>query len=94
MDHKKQWTLAWLIANRELREGISGFWIFIACIIIGVASIAGVKTISASFTAGLNTQAKNILGGDIDLRLNNQRVSTEQNSYLKANSSAVPVCVP
>ena len=89
MDHKKQWTLAWLIANRELREGISGFWIFIACIIIGVASIAGVKTISASFTAGLNTQAKNILGGDIDLRLNNQRASTEQNSYLKSNSSAI-----
>ena len=58
MNSNRQWVLAWKIARRELRAGLKGFRIFLGCLGIGVAAIAGVGTISASVTAGLNSQAK------------------------------------
>ena len=30
------------IARRELRGGLSGFWVFLACLALGVAAIAAV----------------------------------------------------
>jgi len=89
MNSNRQWVLAWKIARRELRAGLKGFRIFLGCLGIGVAAIAGVGTISASVTAGLNSQAKSLLGGDIDLRSHNNANSPEQDHYLFANSVAV-----
>ncbi len=54
-------TLAW----RELRAGLSGFAIFIACIALGVAVIAGVGAASDGLRAGFERQGETILGGDL-----------------------------
>jgi putative ABC transport system permease protein len=89
MQSNHQWGLAWRLARRELRGGLTGFRIFLGCLGIGVAAIAGVGTISASVTAGLNGEAKNLLGGDIDLRFHNHANSPEQDQYLAANSVAL-----
>jgi putative ABC transport system permease protein len=89
MKSNRQWVIAWKIARRELRAGLKGFRIFLGCLCIGVAAIAGIGTISASVTAGLNSQAKSLLGGDIDLRSHNSANSREQDSYLIANSVAL-----
>ena len=83
------WSLACKLARRELRAGLKGFRIFLGCLGIGVAAIAGVGTISASVTAGLNGQAKSLLGGDIDLRSHNNANSPEQDQYLNSNSIAL-----
>ncbi|MBT4934580.1 MAG: FtsX-like permease family protein [Rhodospirillaceae bacterium] len=76
------WTLAWSLARRELRAGLAGFRIFLACLGVGVAAIAAVGTISASVIAGLNNNAKNLLGGDFDLRFHNHANSEDQDRYL------------
>lgn len=89
MNSYSQWVLAWKLARRELREGLKGFRIFLGCLGIGVAAIAGVGTISASVTTGLDGQAKSLLGGDIDLRSHNNANSPEQDKYLLANSVAL-----
>jgi len=89
MTGKTQWALAWRLAQRELRAGLSGFRIFLACLAVGVAAIAGVGTISASVTGGLNAESKNLLGGDIDLRFHNHANSAEQDKYLAENSAAL-----
>jgi putative ABC transport system permease protein len=89
MTVRAQWSLAWKMARRELRAGLTGFRIFLACLAVGVAAIAGVGTISASVTGGLNADAKNLLGGDIDLRFHNHPNNEEQNRYLKANSNTL-----
>ena len=38
----KRANVALTLARRELRQGLSGFRIFLACLILGVASIATV----------------------------------------------------
>ena len=40
--------LAWTFAKRELRGGLRGFRIFLACLALGVAAIAAVGTVRAS----------------------------------------------
>ena len=89
MHSNRQWGLAWKLARRELRAGLKGFRIFLGCLGIGVAAIAGIGTISVSVTTGLNSQAKSLLGGDIDLRSHNHATSPEQDRYLIANSVAL-----
>ncbi len=89
MAPKAQWLLAWKLARRELRAGLTGFRIFLACLSVGVAAIAAVGTISSSVTAGLNDNAKNLLGGDIDLRFHNHPNNEIQDRYLLENSVAL-----
>ncbi len=52
-------------AARELRSGVRGFRIFLACLALGVAAIAAAGSTAAAFRAGLASQAREVLGGDI-----------------------------
>ena len=55
------------IAARELRSGLSGFRIFIACVALGVMVITGVGAVSDALRAGFERQGEAILGGDATL---------------------------
>ncbi|MDH5750693.1 MAG: ABC transporter permease, partial [Rhodospirillales bacterium] len=81
--------LAFNLARRELRGGLKGFRIFITCLAIGVAAIAGIGTLSESVVAGLAADSQVLLGGDVDLRLQHQPLSETQQRYLKNNSAAL-----
>ena len=52
-------------AIRELRAGVRGFRIFLACLALGVGAIAAAGSTAEAFRAGLATQAAEILGGDV-----------------------------
>ena len=52
-------------ALRELRGGLRGFYVFIACIALGVMAIAGVGSVAASLADGLAREGRVILGGDL-----------------------------
>ena len=79
--------LAARLARRELRGGVAGFRIFLACLALGVAAIASVGSIAAALTAGMRNDAKIILGGDIDLRLSHRPPSAAQRAWLRANGA-------
>ena len=79
--------LAWRIARREMRAGLKGFRIFIACLALGVTAIAAVGSLSASVKSGLLADARNLLGGDVDLRTQHQPVSDNQRLYLQAHTT-------
>ncbi|MFZ5963329.1 ABC transporter permease [Thalassococcus sp. BH17M4-6] len=51
-------------ARRELRGGLRGFRIFLACLALGVAAIAGVGSVRSAIQAGLEDQGAVLLGGD------------------------------
>jgi putative ABC transport system permease protein len=51
-------------ALRELRGGVRGFGVFLACIALGVAAISGVGSFSRALTDGLARQGSTLLGGD------------------------------
>jgi len=82
-------ALAWRLAWRELRGGVRGFRVFIACLVLGVAAIAGVGTISESILAGIHADSRKLLGGDIDLRLTHRAASAEQRGWLANNAERV-----
>ena len=58
-------SLAFRFALRELRGGLSGFWIFLACIMLGVAAIGAVGSVAGSVSSSIEDQGRSILGGDI-----------------------------
>jgi len=76
-------ALATKYAFRELRGRLKGFRIFIACLILGVAAIAGVGTLSSSIAEGLRANGQLILGGDIDIRLTSRAATEEEKSWLE-----------
>ncbi|HEY5072221.1 MAG TPA: FtsX-like permease family protein [Caulobacteraceae bacterium] len=67
--------LALVLAARELRAGVKGFGIFLACIALGVAAIAAAGSTAQAFRAGLASQARNILGGDLSVTVEQQAFS-------------------
>ena len=75
--------LALRFALRELRGGLKGFRIFIACIALGVAAISGVASLSRSLVEGIANESQSILGGDFSLTLVHQEISPEQEDFIK-----------
>ncbi len=65
-------------ALRELRGGVKGFRIFLACIAIGVAAIAGATSLNESVEAGIEGDAQPLLGGDLQARLTSRPVNAEE----------------
>jgi len=56
-------------AARELRSGVKGFRIFLACLAVGVAAIAAAASTAEAFRQGLSSQAREILGGDLSVTI-------------------------
>ena len=48
-----RWPMALRLARRELRGGLGGFRIFLACLTLGVAAIATVQSVSSGVIDGL-----------------------------------------
>ena len=74
------------LARRELRGGLRGFRIFLACVILGVAAIAAVGTIRESITAGLVQQGAALLGGDAELELTYRFATEAERAWIRENS--------
>ena len=69
-------------AARELRSGVRGFRIFLACLALGVAAIAAAGSTAEAFRAGLASQAAEILGGDL-------AVGVEQREFTAGEQAAL-----
>lgn len=80
---------AWRIARRELRGGLRGFRVFLACLALGVAAIAAVGSVRASIQAGLTSQGAVLLGGDASVELTYRRATPEELVVLKSTGARV-----
>ncbi len=74
--------LALRFALRELRGGLRGFGVFLACIVLGVATIAGVGSVARGMTEGLARQGRAILGGDLAVTLLQRRANPDERAWL------------
>lgn len=77
--------LAWRLARRELRGGLRDLGIFVGCLTLGVAVIAGVGSLAAAVQAGLKHDARALLGGDVELHLALRPASTAERAFLARN---------
>ncbi len=71
-------------AGRELRGGVKGFRIFLACLALGVAAIAAAGSTAEAFRRGLASQAGEILGGDVALTLEQRRFNPRERRAIEA----------
>jgi putative ABC transport system permease protein len=75
--------LAWRIARREQRGSARSFRIFLLCLAIGVAAIAAIGSLSKALDASMHTDARSILGGDLELRMTHQPATDDQLDWLR-----------
>lgn len=81
--------LAARFARRELRAGLRGFRIFIACLALGVAAIAAVGTVRAAIGEGLATEGAALLGGEAQATFTYRFANDDELTYLHAISEKV-----
>ncbi|MBB4575169.1 ABC transporter permease [Rhizobium lentis] len=77
-------ALAFRLALRELRGGIRGFYIFLACIALGTGAIAAVNSVSQSITDTIASQGQELLAGDVRFELNNREATPEEMAFLES----------
>lgn len=80
-------ALAFRLARREMRGGIKGFRIFLACLALGVAAIAAAGSLNAAMRVALVEDARALLGGDMELRLSHRTASEEQLAFLQSRAA-------
>lgn len=86
-----EFKIAARFARRELRAGLKGFRIFLACLMLGVAAIAGVGSVSSALVEGLSQEGQTILGGDVSLRLIHREAREDELAYLRASGEVSQV---
>src|SRR5499427_8779404 len=74
--------LALRFAGRELRGGLRGFYVFIACIALGVMAIAGVGSVASGLANGLAREGRIILGGDLAFSLSLREAGIAERAFL------------
>lgn len=75
-------TLALRLARRELRGSLGDFRVFLACLALGVAAIAGVGSVSDAMHTGISRDARQLLGGDISIRMTHRTMPAEARETL------------
>lgn len=82
-------ALAWRIARRELRGGLRGFRVFLACLALGVGAIAAVGSVRSGIEAGLSAQGAILLGGDASVAFTYRFASEEERAWLQGTSTSL-----
>jgi putative ABC transport system permease protein len=75
-------ALALRFAARELRGGLRGFYVFMACIGLGVMAIAGVGAVASALVEGLAREGRVILGGDLAFSLSLREAGAPERAFL------------
>lgn len=81
--------LAAKFARRELRGGLRGFRLFLACLALGVAAIAAVGSVRSGIEAGLEREGSALLGGDAELELTYRFADATETAWMQANALQV-----
>ncbi|MEP4751378.1 MAG: FtsX-like permease family protein, partial [Nitratireductor sp.] len=79
--------LATRFSLREMRGGLSGFMIFLACIALGVAAIGGVNSLARAITTGVANEGQVLLGGDIRFELVHRVASQPERAFLDSHGA-------
>jgi putative ABC transport system permease protein len=76
--------LALRLALREMRGGVRGFLVFLACLTLGVAAISGVASVTRTVDDAIARESQAILGGDVSFVLAQRSTSAEERAFIAA----------
>ncbi|HTT82151.1 MAG TPA: FtsX-like permease family protein [Rhizomicrobium sp.] len=77
-------ALASKLASRELRSGLSGFRIFFASLVLGVAAIAAVGSLAQALLSGLAENGRVLLGGDVAIELVHRPLTPAERTFAES----------
>lgn len=83
MSRNAKLPVALRLALRELRGGLGGFKIFMACLILGVAAIAAIGSLSRAIQDGMEREGQSILGGDMEISLRPEQAWPELSAWME-----------
>lgn len=78
-------ALTW--ARRELRSGLAGFRVFLACLALGVGAIAGVNAVSQAIQEALQRDGRALAGGDVIIRTFYEPPPPHLRAYLREEAA-------
>ncbi|WP_170350550.1 ABC transporter permease [Ruegeria atlantica] len=81
--------LAGRLARRELRGGLRGFRVFLACLALGVAAIAAVGSVRQAIQTGLAQEGAALLGGDAQLEFTYRFANEVERDWMEQTATAV-----
>jgi putative ABC transport system permease protein len=76
---------------RELRGGLAGFRVFLACLILGVGGIAVVGSVTAAIERGLGAEGRNVLGGDVSVAFSYRFADASERAWMESNGAVSEV---
>jgi len=85
--------LAFRLAARELRGGVRGMRIVLACLALGVAAIAAVGSLRAGVESGLATDGRALLGGDLAIEGGAQPLPAALRPWLEQRGGRISAVV-
>ncbi len=84
----------WLrLALRELRGGIGGFRVFLACLALGVMAVAAVGSVRMAISEGLRAEGRAILGGDAQVTTTYRDATEAERAWMEARAERVSAVV-
>ena len=83
--------LAARLAYRELRSGLQGLGLMVACLALGVSAIAVVGALSAAIARGLSEQGQPLLGGDLEFAVMHRSLTAPEQVFLSARGQVSTV---
>lgn len=87
----RRFFLPLIFARRDMRAGLKGFYVFLACLVLGVAAIASIQSVSRGLIESLHHDGRYILGGDIALRTIYEPATPEQRKFLNTKIGVLSV---
>ena len=81
------------LAARELRAGVRGFRIFLACLVLGVAAIAGIGSLGAAVGSAIRDDARTLFGGDVAARLAHRQAAPDERQFLETSGKVSEVAL-
>jgi putative ABC transport system permease protein len=85
--------LALRLALRDLRGGIRGMRIVLACLALGVGAIASVGTLRAAMDRGLATEGRRMLGGDVAIESGAEPLPATLKTWLDSRDARISAIV-
>jgi len=73
--------LALRLAWRDLRGGLAGFRVFLACLALGVGAIAAILSISRALEEGASAEGRSLLGGDMSFSVAQRQAKPDELAY-------------
>jgi putative ABC transport system permease protein len=84
---------AFRLAFRELRGGVRGFRIFLACLVLGVGAIAGIGSLAATVGSAIHDDARLLFGGDVSAQLVHQQATAAERQFLDASGTVSEIAL-